>query len=57
MPSRGDSTRIVIDTTTTVEMKYGAYVTICTVRLNKPVRISFSASARMIAIGKLAATV
>jgi hypothetical protein len=38
-------------------MKYGAYVTSWTLRLNRPLRISFSASARMIAIGKLAATV
>jgi len=42
--------------TTTVEMKYGAYVTICTVRLKNPCRISFSASARMTGIGKLAIT-
>ena len=40
--------------TTTVEMKYGAYVTICTVRLKNPCRISFSA--RMMGIGKLAIT-
>src|SRR5688572_9420943 len=56
IPMRGERNRIVIDTTTTVEMKYGAYATICTVDLKNFKRTSLSASARMIGTGKLART-
>ena len=57
MPTLGDSSRIVIDTMTTVEMKYGAYVTSWTVRLKNRSRTSLSMIARMIGSGKLAISV
>ena len=52
MPIEGENRIVIIPTRTTVEMKCGAYNTVCTTLLNRPPN-SFMISATIMGIGKL----
>ena len=50
-PDWGDKNNIIMEHITTIDIKCGAYVTVCTVRLNHEMRTSFISNANIIGAG------